>query len=80
MINDEELISLQNQLDKLIQQRIEDIRADVRAAKARAVGLVNHPAMTVGDAAALIEIRRVLDDVERRLEVLQVERNRRNKL
>jgi prophage DNA circulation protein len=76
-MSDETLDELTRQLQNLIQYRIEDIRADVRAAQARVSGLVNHAALTVGDAAALIEIRRILADVEKRLETLQIERGRR---
>ena len=76
-MSDETLDELTRQLQTLIQYRIEDIRADVRAAQARVSGLVNHAALTVGDAASLIEIRRILSDVESRLENLQRERGRR---
>jgi hypothetical protein len=76
-MSDETLDDLTRQLHTVIQYRIEDIRADVRAAQARTSGLVNHTALTVGDAAALIEIRRILADVEQRLENLQRERGRR---
>jgi prophage DNA circulation protein len=76
-MSDETLDELTRQLQNLIQYRIEDIRADVRAAQARVSGLVNHAALTVGDAAALIEIKRILSDVESRLENLQRERGRR---
>jgi hypothetical protein len=76
-MSDETLNDLTRQLQNLIQYRIEDIRADVRAAQARVSGLVNHAALTVGDAAALIEIKRILADVESRLENLQRERGRR---
>jgi prophage DNA circulation protein len=78
-MSDETLNELTRQLQNLIQYRIEDIRADVRAAQARVSGLVNHAALTVGDAAALIEIKRILADVESRLENLQRERGRRYK-
>jgi uncharacterized protein YeeX (DUF496 family) len=76
-MSDETLDELTRQLQNLIQYRIEDIRADVRAAQARVSGLVNHAALTQGDAASLIEIRRILSDVESRLENLQRERGRR---
>jgi hypothetical protein len=76
-MSDAELDNLTQQIQTLVQHRIEDIRADVRAAQARTAGLITHTALTVGDAAALIEIRRVLSDVEQRLENLQRERGRR---
>ena len=76
-MSDHELSNLTHDLHNLLQYRIEDIRADVRAATARTAGLVTHASLTVGDAAALIEIRRMLSDVEQRLENLQVERGRR---
>jgi hypothetical protein len=76
-MSDVELQELTRQVQNLIQHRIEDIRADVRAAQARTSGLVNHAALTVGDAAALVEIKRILADIEQRLENLQRERGRR---
>jgi hypothetical protein len=76
-MSDNELNNLTRDLHNLLQHRIEDIRADVRAAVARTAGLVTHASLTVGDAAALIEIRRMLSDVEQRLENLQIERGRR---
>ena len=79
-MSDSELETMARQLDVLIQHRIEDIRADLRAAQGRTSGLINHRAMTVGDAAALIEIRRILLDVEERLAKLQTERSKRHQL
>lgn len=73
----DELDALHAQLQTLISHRIEDIRADVRAARARATGILSHPALTVGDAAALIEIRQTLSDIEDRLQRLQIERGKR---
>jgi hypothetical protein len=77
MSADTELDSLSRDLNALVQHRLEDIRADVRAALARSAGMVNHPVLTVGDCAALIEIKRILADAEKRLENLQMERGKR---
>jgi hypothetical protein len=68
---DEELDSLYKQVKILIQQRLDDIRAELRAAQAKVVRLSNHPHLTMGDSAALIEIRRILSDVEDRLQMMQ---------
>jgi hypothetical protein len=77
-MKDTDLDGLNRELQTLIQYRIEDIRADLRAAIGRTSGLVNHSALTVGDSAALIEVRRLMSDVEKRLEALQIERARRH--
>jgi hypothetical protein len=76
-MTDKTLNDLTYELHNLVNHRLEDIRADIRAATARTSGMINHRAMSVGDCAALIEIRRILADVEKRLETLQIERGRR---
>jgi hypothetical protein len=78
--SEDQLMELQRQLDSLVYQKLNDVRHDIRAAIGRISGLKQHPALTVGDAAALIGMQRTLSDVEDMLERLQVERGNRHKL
>jgi len=67
----DELTHLYAQIQTLIQDRVGDIRTDLRSAIERVQKLQDHPALTVGDSAALIEIRRILADCEDRLQMIQ---------
>jgi PIN domain nuclease of toxin-antitoxin system len=73
----DELDNIHQQVQNLVALRIEDIRADLRSAIARCRRLGNHPALSVGDSAAVIGIRQTLEHAESCLENLQTERGKR---
>jgi len=76
----DELFELQRQLDQLIHDKLGDVRHDLRAAIGRISAMNQHPSLSVGDAAALITIKRTISDMEDMLERLQIERGNRRKL